>query len=509
MTNRKQRRAGSAQTPAIPSAAQRAFAEAVHHHQSGQLAAAVSAYRRATALHPAYAEAWQNLGSALSDMGRPAEAIPCLQKALGLRPQYPIAQVNLGNAFWATGRAEDAIHAYRRAIALKPDFAEAHNFLAIVLGEQGALDAAFAACRRALALQPGSAEAHNTLGNLLRTAGRTVEAVPCYRRAIALAPGYPDGHFNLGMALLALGEMAAGWPEYEWRWQTPQMMAAVRRLPRPQWQGEAADGRTLLIHAEQGSGDALQFCRYAGLAAARGFRVILEAPKPLVRLFRSLRGVAAVVVQGETLPDFDLHVPMMSLPLLLGTRLDTIPCEVPYLFADPGLVAAWAARLPPRAGDELRVGLAWAGNPSLASPGRAAMDRRRSLAPERLAPLFDVPGLRFVSLQKDGPRLPDRLLVIEEMGHVEDFADTAALLATLDLVISVDTSIVHLAGALGHPVWLLDRFDPDWRWLTDRRDSPWYPTLRLYRQPRAGDWESVLAEVARDLGGLARGRPRG
>jgi tetratricopeptide (TPR) repeat protein len=509
MTNRKQRRADSAQTPAIPPAAQRAFADAIRHHQSGRFAEAVSAYRRATALHPSYAEAWQNLGSALSDLGRPAEAIPCLQKALGLRPQYPVAQVNLGNAFWATGRAEEAIRAYHGAIALKPDFAEAHTFLAIVLGEQGALDAAFAACRRALALQPGYAEAHNTLGNLLRTAGRTAEAVPCYRRAVALAPGYPDGHFNLGMALLALGEMGAGWPEYEWRWQTPQMIAAVRRLPRPQWQGEAADGRTLLIHAEQGSGDALQFCRYAALAAARGFRVILEAPKPLVRLFRSLRGVAAVVVQGEPLPDFDVHVPMMSLPLLLGTRLDTIPREVLYLFADAGRVEAWTARLPPRVGDELRVGLAWAGNPSLASPGRAAMDRRRSLAPERLAPLFDVPGLRFDSLQKDGPRLPGHLPVLDVMGGVEDFADTAALLATLDLVISVDTSVVHLAGALGQPVWLLDRFDPDWRWLTDRRDSPWYPTLRLYRQPRAGDWESVLAEVARDLAGLASGRPRG
>jgi Flp pilus assembly protein TadD len=507
MTNRKQRRAESAQAPTIPAAAGRAFADALRHHQGGNLAEAVSAYRRALALHP---EAWQNLGSALSDLGRPAEAIPCLQKALSLRPGYPMAQLNLGNALWATSRPDAAIRAYRSAIALRPDFAEAHNVLAIVLGEVGALDGALddamASARRALALQPGYAEAHNTLGNLLRTAGRTAEAVPCYRRAVALAPDYPDAHFNLGMALLALGDFEAGWRDYEWRWRTPQMMPALRRFAAPQWQGEPAAGRRLLIHAEQGAGDALQFCRYAPLVAERGFHVILEVPQSLERLCRSLAGVAAVALRGEPLPDFDLHVPMLSLPLILGTTLTTIPCTVPYLAAEPERVAAWRARLGPVIGKGLlRVGLVWAGDPSRHLPSRAAMDRRRSLAPERLAPLFEVAGVQFVSLQKGGPPMPGHLPLVEEMSHAEDYAETAALLATLDLVIAVDTSVAHLAGALGQPVWLLDRFDSDWRWLIGRRDSPWYPTLRLYRQPRAGDWESVLAEVVRDLSLLAGG----
>jgi Flp pilus assembly protein TadD len=512
MTNRKQRRADIAQAPTIPAAAGRAFAEALRHHQAGKLTEAVPAYRRALALHPAYPEAWQNLGSVLSDLGRPEEAIPCLQRALSLRPDYPMAQLNLGNALWATNCPEAAIAAYRSAIALRPDFAEAHHCLAILLGAVGAADArldeAIASVRRALALQPGYAEAHNTFGNLLRTAGRTAEAVPCYRRAIALAPGYPDAHFNLGMALLALGDFEAGWRDYEWRWRTPQMMGAVRRFPAPQWQGEPAEGRRVLIHAEQGAGDALQFCRYAPLLAERGFHVILEVPKTLARLCRSLAGVAEIALRGEPLPAFDLHVPMLSLPLILGTTLATIPRSVPYLAAEPALVAAWRARLDPVIGPgRLRVGLAWAGDPSLHLPARAAMDRRRSLAPARLAPLFEIAGVQFVSLQKGGPPMPGEFPLIEEMSHAEDYAETAALLATLDLVIAVDTSVAHLAGALGQPVWLLDRFDPDWRWLIGRRDSPWYPTLRIYRQPRAGDWESVLAEVVRDLSLRAGGLP--
>ena len=487
----------------VSPAAQRAFAAAIAHHQAGRLGDAVTFYRRSLALHPVYAEALQNLGSALADLGRSDDAIDCFHKALRLRPDYPMAHLNLGNSLWAKGQADEAIAAYGRAIALRPDFAEAHTFRAIVLGEQGRVDAAIAACRQALALQPGFPDAHNTLGNLLRMAGRVTEAVGCYRRALALAPGYPDAHFNLGMALLALGDFAAGWPEYEWRWNTPQMMAATRRFTVPHWRGEAAVGQRLLIHAEQGLGDTVQFCRYARLAAERGLRVTVEAPRPLVRLLRSLPGIEAVVTAGEPLPDVDLHCPMASLPLAFGTTLATIPSTVPYLSADPGAVADWRARLAAVAGDALRVGLVWAGNPSLDRPSRAAMDRRRSLAPDRLTPLFGVPGVRFVSLQKGGPGLPDGAPIFDAMAEVVDFADTAAIVANLDVVIAVDTAVAHLAGVLGRPVFMLDRFDPDWRWMTGRRDSPWYPSLTIYRQPSPGDWESVLAEVTGDL---ARGR---
>jgi Flp pilus assembly protein TadD len=484
----------------LPPAAQRAFATALGHHQAGRLGEAVTFYRRAVALHPGYAEAHQNLGSALSDLGEVDAAMVCFQKALGLRPDYAMAHLNLGNALWAQGRAAEAIAAYDRAIGLRPDFAEAHTFRAIVLAEQGQVEPAMAACRRALALQPGYPDAHNTLGNLLRAMGRVTEAVGCYRRALALAPDYPDAHFNLGMALLALSEFETGWPEYEWRWRTPQMAAAVRRFPQPQWRGEAAEGRRLLIHAEQGLGDTLMFCRFATLAADRGLRVVLEVPRTLVRLCANLSGVERVVTAGETLPDFDLHCPMASLPLALGTVLATIPAAVPYLRAEAAAVAAWRERLAGLAADGLRVGLVWAGNPSLDRPARAAMDRRRSLGPDRLAGVLAVPGVSFVSLQKDGPALPPGAPVIDLMAEVADFADTAALAANLDLVIAVDTAVAHLAGALGKSVWMLDRFDPDWRWMTGRRDSPWYPTMRIYRQPAPGDWESVLAEVARDLG---------
>jgi Flp pilus assembly protein TadD len=481
----------------VPPAAQRAFMTAVGHHQAARLADAVTFYRRALALHPPHAEAQQNLGSALADLGQADAAIACYHKALSLRPDYAMAHLNLGNALWAKGQAEAAIAAYDKAIALRPDFAEAHTFRAIVLGDQGRTAPALASCRRALALQPGYPDAHNTLGNLLRMEGRVAEAVGCYRRTLALAPDYPDAHFNLGMALLALGEFAAGWPEYEWRWKTPQMMASERRFPQRQWRGEAAAGQRLLIHAEQGLGDTLQFCRFVPWVAARGLAVVLEVPRPLLRLCATLPGVEAIVAAGETLPEFDLHCPMASLPLVLGTTLATIPATVPYLGTDAAATAGWRARLP---AEGLRVGLVWAGNPSLDRPSRAAMDRRRSVAPERLAAVLAVPGLRFISLQKHGPRLPPEAPVVDVMAEMTDFADTAALVASLDLVIAVDTAVAHLAGALGKPVWLLDRFDPDWRWMVGRRDSPWYPSLRIYRQPAPGDWDSVLAEVARDLG---------
>jgi Glycosyltransferase family 9 (heptosyltransferase) len=227
--------------------------------------------------------------------------------------------------------------------------------------------------------------------------------------------------------------------------------------------------------------------------------VTVEAPAPLVRLLSGLDGVEAVVTAGEALPDFDLHCPMLSLPLALGTTLASIPAGMPYLHADAAAVAGWQARLAEWPGEGPRVGLVWAGKPSLDLPARAAMDRRRSIPPERLAPLLAVPGLRFFSLQKGGPPLPLGAPVTDLMAEVTDFADTAALVANLDLVIAVDTSVAHLAGALGRPVWLLDRFDPDWRWMTGRSDSPWYPSLRIFRQPAVGDWESVVTEVAENL----------
>jgi hypothetical protein len=259
----------------------------------------------------------------------------------------------------------------------------------------------------------------------------------------------------------------------------------------------------LLIHAEQGFGDTIQFCRYGSLAAARGFRVIMQVPGPLVRLLRSLSGVELVVADGEAVPAFDLHCPMLSLPLAMGTTLTTIPGATCYLHGDPLQVVAWQVRLAAMSDRAPRIGLIWAGNPGKHSPAAAAVDRRRSVPPDKLAPLFDVPGLHFFGLQKGAIEAPAANALFNFMNEMEDFADTAALVGNLDLVISVDTAVAHLAAALGKPVWLLDRFDPDWRWLTGRRDSPWYRSLRIYRQTYPGDWASVLQQVARDLRDIA------
>ncbi|MCB8875935.1 tetratricopeptide repeat protein [Acidisoma silvae] len=506
--NRQQRRSvGQQQAPARIAPAQVALAEAIRLHQAGQLDAAVPRYRRSLALAPDQPDALQNLAGALNDLGRPAEALALLDRALALRPLYPIAHFTRGNALWALGRPDDAIAAYGVALTQKPDFAAVFEARSLVLSGEGRFGDTLADAEAALRLAPRDPYAHNARGNALRALGRLEEAISSYSRAIALAPDYADGQFNRAQTLLAAGRLDEAWSGYEWRWQTPQMIAQHRRFRVPHWQGEAAGaeagaGLRLLIHAEQGLGDTLQFCRYLPMVAALGFTVILEVPRPLARLCGTLDGAADIVVQGEALPAFDLHLPLMSLPGRFRTTLASIPARTPYLAADSAAAGLWRARLD-GFGRGLRVGLAWAGNPSPGNPARGAMDRRRSIAPGRLAPLWDISGVTFVSLQKDGPRLPDSLPVFDAMDEMGDFADSAALVSTLDLVIAVDSAVAHLAGALGKPVWLLDRADPCWRWMLGRRDSPWYPSLTLYRQETPGDWESILAEVRADLARLA------
>ncbi len=469
-------------------------------HQRGEHARAVALITRAIAVAPQVAACHANLGLALRALGRIEEAIACYRTALELTPAFPEACNSLGSALGDLGRLDEAVACFRRAAALRPDYPEAQNNLGTALQEQGRMADAITRYRKAIALRPDYVEAHGNLADALRNQERLDEAIACCRRAIGLQPDAAEAHHNLALALLTRGDMEEGWREYEWRWKTPQMAADAPRVPQPQWRGEAAPGRTLLIHAEQGFGDALQFCRYATLAAASGLRVVLEVQQSLVRLLSTLAGVERVVARGAKRPTFDLHCPMLSLPLALGTTVDTIPAPGPYLHADASEAAAWRTRLGADRGGPL-VGIVWAGDPCLHSPALAAVDRRRSLAPEQLAPLLELAGPRFVSLQRSGARAAPNLKLLDLMHEVEDFADTAALIAGLDLVISADTAVAHLAAAMGKPVWLLNRFGPCWRWLLGRRDSPWYPTLRLYRQPSPGDWGAVIAEVARDLRG--------
>ena len=536
MMNRKKRRTDLKQSkPAREEATRELFASALQHHQSGRLHEAGQLYRQVLAINPSHPDSLHllgvvahrtgrcepairlinkaiainnqvgpyhfNLALALEEAERLDEAVTCYRRAIALWPDNPDAYSNLGSILGIQGRLDEAVMCFRKAIELEPDFAEAHTNLGNALKDQGQLDEAVACCRRAIELAPNMPEAHSNLGGVLEVCGRLHEAVACYRRAIELAPNMPEGHFHLSMALLAQGDMSAGWEEYEWRWKTRLMIRERRNFAQPQWRGEPAEGRTLLIHAEQGFGDTLQFCRYAPLAAARGLRVIMEVPKPLVRLLRGLPGVDQVVGHGDALPRFDLQSPMVSLPRAIGTTIETIPGAVPYLYADDSEVAYWRRRLAFMSTERPRIGLVWAGSPANHSPAMAA---RRSIAPELLAPLFEFHGLQFFSLQKYGPAAPGNFPLIDFMEEMEDFADTAAMVANLDLIISVDTAVAHLAAAIGKPVWLMNRFDSCWRWLSGRRDSPWYPTLRIYEQPKPGDWDFVVNKIAGDLSSLCK-----
>jgi tetratricopeptide (TPR) repeat protein len=472
------------------------FFEGVALGKQGKLAEAVAAYRRALDLRPTFVEALHNLGEALGRLGQAEAAVTCFRRALEVQPNFPEAANNLGVVLMQLRRSEEAVATYHRALELRPDYSDALNNLGVALAEQRRLDEAVHCYQRAIAQRPDFVQAHSNLGLALREQMQLDASIASHRRAIALQPGGAMEHFNYSIALLTAGDMQAGFAEHEWRWQLPDLLPQ-RGFRQPQWHGEAAEGKTLLIHPEGGFGDVLQFCRYAPLAAERGLRVVIEAPKPLVRLLTTLTGVEQVAAAGDALPAFDVHCPVQSLALAFSTTLATIPGAAPYLHADPAQVAIWRTRLGEQAG--FRVGLVWAGNPLSEKPEMAAMDRRRSIPPQILAPLFEVPGICFVSLQKSGPAAPAHVPMLQLMHLVDDFADTAALIANLDLVIAVDTAVAHLAAALGKPVWLLNRFDTCWRWLTDRRDSPWYPTLRIYRQASAGAWDGPIAEMAHDL----------
>ncbi len=471
--------------------------------QQGRLEQAAHAYRNAVALAPAYPEALCNLAAVLCDMGALDEATALCANAIALAPSLAKAHNIMGVILKDQDRLPEAAECFRSAIALAPREPEPYVNLGNVLTAQGQHDQPVLLCRQAAALAPESVDAQNNLGTALYAAGRLDDAIACFRRAVALRPDRAEGHFHLGMALLAKGDMAAGWREYEWRWQIPLMAAARRRFDEPAWDGSPAPGKILLIHAEQGLGDTLQFCRYVPLAAARGIRVVLEVQKPLCRLLRGLPGIESIMARGDELPPFDMHAHMLSLPHLFGTVMETIPAA-PYLSADPGEVAAMQARLSRIAKTGLRVGLVWAGNSYRNVPGMAAVDRRRSIAPARLAPLLAIPGLHFISLQKEGPPAPPEFGLTDIMSEIHDFADTACLVSALDLVISVDTSVAHLAGALGKPVWLLNRFVTDFRWLTSGQESPWYPSMKIFRQSVADAWDPVINEVARELQGLVK-----
>jgi Tfp pilus assembly protein PilF len=461
---------------------------------------AESAYRHALAVRPGFADAHHNLGVLLQESNRAIEAEVHYRRAFELRPESANACGNLGNVLKELDRMPEAEECYRRALELSPDSAIGCNNIGVLFMETKRGQEAESAYRRALSMRPDFVEAHQNLGVLLQETDRAAEAEALYLRALEMDPDNPELHYNYASLLLLTGELARGWQEYEYRWKTKNNIHR-REYAQPLWLGNAElAGKSILLHAEQGLGDTLQFVRYAPLLAARGATVYLAVQPPLKSLAASCAGVDAVFAYGEASPPFDYQCPLMSLPLACNTVLETIPAEIPYLASSPSSNARWQEKL----GDKtaLRVGLTWAGNPRKHLPLVRRLDRQRSIHFDQLRPLLEVPGVEFFSLQfgdEAVAQLCGNPRVIDFTAEIPDFQNTAALIGHLDLVISVDTSVVHLAGALGKPVWLLNRYNTCWRWLTNREDSPWYPTVRIFRQPSLGDWNSVIGNVKRAL----------
>jgi len=464
--------------------------------QRGDLEPALQAFSRAAALNPALPELHNNLGVILEDLGRHEQAVQSYRDALAQRPDYCEASCNMGNALMRLGRCREALESYRGAIAIDPGYTDAHYNLGNALRAQGDWREAVQCYRRLLTLKLDHLSGWVNLGGSLHALNQFDEAIEAQRRALKLDAGSVDAHWNLALALLATGEYREGWREYQWRLRDPAAGFARTFAGRGMWDGSPLAGRTLLLRAEQGYGDAIQFFRYARLLARQGEKVVLECRPELLALFASQGGELRFFAAGEEPPPFDTFAYLLSLPHLLGTTLADLPAPTPYLRGDAALSAKWRERMP--RGGTLKVGVVWAGSAGYKN------DRYRSLPAERLAPLAALPGVELYSLQLgeaagELAALGGAGAVCDLSGSLRDFADTAAVIENLDLVLSVDTAVAHLAGAMGKRVLVMLPFSCDWRWLSGRSDSPWYPTMRLYRQQPGEGWGGVLAAIAGDL----------
>lgn len=499
---------------------------------------AVDSYDKAVSLQPGDFEALTNRGAALNELGRHEEAVASFDRAIALQPNYPVAHYNRGTALHRLGRLEAAASSYRRATATHPAYAEAYSNLGLVLQEMKLLPDALASLDRAIAIRPGLAEAHSNRGNILQELQQYEMAISSYDQAIAINPGYAEAHFNRGIALKELqrldaaissydraialkpdyqeaiwnksialllnGDLEQGWTLHESRWSRPEARKHLRTFPVPLWLGQRSlQGKTILLHAEQGLGDALQFCRYAKLVSELGCRTILEVPKALLGILSTLDGVDELRENGSTAGGFDYHCPLLSLPLAFNTTLASIPHATRYLESDPLKVASWHRQLGP--GKGLRIGIAWS------STSNFRDDARRSLLLSQFVNAIPGSGTELICLQKelkpvDSGTLKSRPDIRFVGDQLHDLSDTAALIETLDLVVSTCTSVPHLSCALGKATWILLSHAPDWRWFLNRDDSPWYPSARLYRQPAPGDWDGVFHKVRTDLERLSSDR---
>jgi len=470
--------------------------------RAGRGGRAVDLLRRAALALRDHAAVHLNLARACLGTGEPEQALAAAERAAALAPAEAEAHFVRGTALNALGEAAAAAAALQRAIALNPLHAPARLNLGNAWADLDRLEDAERECRAAIALDRSLAEAHASLGFILTSLGRLEEATAACDAAIALRPEFAQAHWNRATARLLAGDFAAGFEAYEWRKRHDRYRRDFLDLPGPVWWGERLEGRTILVKAEQGLGDTIQLARYLPALAARGGRVILACDPRLIPLLRCLPGVADIVPRDGALPPYQTWIDQMSLPLRFATTPDSIPSPGGYLEADPCRIARWRIRLLSGASEPGRfptVGLVWAGNPAHSN------DRRRSLPRDCLARLLDTAGVRFVSLQV-GPRAAEAAAiagVADLSAHLSDYAETAALVSALDLVVTVDTSVAHLAGALGRPAWVMLPFAPDWRWILGRSDTPWYSSLTLFRQGQPADWTVPLAAIGSCLARLA------
>jgi tetratricopeptide (TPR) repeat protein len=468
--------------------------------QTGNWTAALDLISRAIALFPDKAEYHTNIGLALVELNRMDEGVAAYRRALELNPDSGQTRNNLGNALAMMGRPDEALAELRRAMAIEPSSAQTAFNLGNVLEGAGKREEALEYFRRAVALRPDWREALNNLGHALCRVGRFAEAEEVYQDAVAKRPQCPLSHFNLGISFLRNGELARGWPEYEWRTGVRELAVIPAPIPRPRWDGSELNGKRILLYSEQGLGDTIQFARYVPLVAARGGRVTVAVQPEVLPVVRGIGGAESwLEIKKDALPECDVQCSLPSLPGVFRTDLHNIPAGVPYLRAVGGAAERWRTRMPE---GKFKVGLCWAGRATHPE------DRERSLKLKQLSPLAEC-GAWLVSLQKGEPARQvaeaaeaaeaGGVVMLDWTDELTDFSQTAGLVEHLDLVITADTAVAHLAGAMGKPVWVLVQFVADWRWMMDRTDSPWYPTMRLFRQEKYGDWSAPVERMAREL----------
>ncbi len=505
-------------------------------YRVGQYGAAVNLIGKAVQICPDNAFYHNNLGNAFHVQGKTDEAILCYRNALRLNPNITQAYCNLGVALMKKNRIDEALQSFEIALKLKPDYTDALYHSGILLDQKDKPDEAIACFEKLLKIEPARNEAIYALGAVLGAVDRPEEAIACYRKVLETAPDHvyalnnlglllkeqgendqamaaykraietrsdlPGPHWNLSHLLLLTGDLKAGWKEFEWRLNKADWQKAnLRRSKVPLWNGESFTGKTLFIHDEQGLGDTIQFVRYFPMVKTHGGDVIFETQKPLLRLLKNFPGIDRLLPASadRILPaDIDFYVPLLSLPAIFDTTLDTIPDTVPYLHADAGKAGYWRERLQ---GAEFKVGLVWAGRPE--NPN----DQNRSCHLKQFEPLAGIRGVRLIGIQQgkaaeQANDLPAGIEVINLGPELEDFTDTTGLIENLDLVVAVDTGVAHLAGAMGKPVWLVLTFAHHWPWLLKRTDTPWYPSMRIYRQKRNGDWAPVFEQIEKDLRAL-------